>query len=133
MLTTRNQGIPDALTTSKVGTSGQMHVYGGTSDVFVVRQEFSYIFRFSSVKDRIETKERGEEKKDRRLVALKLPFAVVCLVVTAPRHRTVILPFLMLSTFKEFRDDYYRHFKKYNDLEEARANPPHLLVGHDED
>ncbi|KAA0048145.1 CACTA en-spm transposon protein [Cucumis melo var. makuwa] len=39
----------------------------------------------------------------------------------------------MLSTFKEFLGDCHRHFKKYNDLEEARANPPHLLVGHDED
>ncbi|KAA0025323.1 CACTA en-spm transposon protein [Cucumis melo var. makuwa] len=26
-----------------------------------------------------------------------------------------------------------QHFKKYNDPEEARANPPHLLVGRDED
>ncbi|KAA0043440.1 uncharacterized protein E6C27_scaffold1639G00520 [Cucumis melo var. makuwa] len=29
----------------------------------------------------------------------------------------------MLSTFKEFRVDCHRHFKKYNDPEEARANP----------
>ncbi|KAA0047186.1 CACTA en-spm transposon protein [Cucumis melo var. makuwa] len=33
----------------------------------------------------------------------------------------------MLNTFKEFRGDYHRYFKKYSDLEEARANPPHLL------
>ncbi|TYK29178.1 gamma-aminobutyrate transaminase POP2 [Cucumis melo var. makuwa] len=39
----------------------------------------------------------------------------------------------MLDTFKVFRDDCHRHFKKYSDLEEARANPPHLLVGCDED
>ncbi|KAA0050386.1 CACTA en-spm transposon protein [Cucumis melo var. makuwa] len=30
----------------------------------------------------------------------------------------------MLTTFKEFRVDYHRHFKKYNDPEEARTNPP---------
>ncbi|KAA0035854.1 CACTA en-spm transposon protein [Cucumis melo var. makuwa] len=38
----------------------------------------------------------------------------------------------MLITFKEFRDDCHKHFKKYSDLEKARANPPHLLVGRDE-
>ncbi|KAA0066594.1 CACTA en-spm transposon protein [Cucumis melo var. makuwa] len=36
----------------------------------------------------------------------------------------------MLSTFKEFWDDYYRHFKKYSDPKEARANPPHILSNH---
>ncbi|KAA0044880.1 CACTA en-spm transposon protein [Cucumis melo var. makuwa] len=30
----------------------------------------------------------------------------------------------MLTTFKEFRADCHRHFKKYSDSEEARANPP---------
>ncbi|KAL4032866.1 hypothetical protein IC575_005949 [Cucumis melo] len=39
----------------------------------------------------------------------------------------------MLMTFKEFRTDCHRHFKKYSDPEEARANPPNALVGHDED
>ncbi|KAA0045543.1 CACTA en-spm transposon protein [Cucumis melo var. makuwa] len=39
----------------------------------------------------------------------------------------------MLNTFKEFRDDFHRYFKKYSDPEEARANPPHPLVGRDED
>ncbi|TYK28916.1 CACTA en-spm transposon protein [Cucumis melo var. makuwa] len=39
----------------------------------------------------------------------------------------------MLSTFKEFRGDCHRHFKKYNDLEEACPNPPYILVGRMED
>ncbi|TYK30471.1 CACTA en-spm transposon protein [Cucumis melo var. makuwa] len=39
----------------------------------------------------------------------------------------------MLTTFKEFRVDCHRHFKKYSDPEEARANPPNALVGRDED
>ncbi|TYJ98059.1 CACTA en-spm transposon protein [Cucumis melo var. makuwa] len=39
----------------------------------------------------------------------------------------------MLTTFKEFRTDYHRHFKKYSDPEEACANPPNALVGRDED
>ncbi|XP_050944376.1 uncharacterized protein LOC127150552 [Cucumis melo] len=39
----------------------------------------------------------------------------------------------MLTTFKEFRADCHRHFKKYCDPEEARANPPNALVGRDED
>ncbi|KAA0053094.1 gamma-aminobutyrate transaminase POP2 [Cucumis melo var. makuwa] len=39
----------------------------------------------------------------------------------------------MLSFFIEFRDDCHRHFKKYSDPKEACANPPHLLVGRDED
>uniref|UniRef100_A0A9I9EKM0 CACTA en-spm transposon protein n=1 Tax=Cucumis melo TaxID=3656 RepID=A0A9I9EKM0_CUCME len=30
----------------------------------------------------------------------------------------------MLTTFKEFRVDCHRHFKKYSDPEEALANPP---------
>uniref|UniRef100_A0A9I9E5A0 CACTA en-spm transposon protein n=1 Tax=Cucumis melo TaxID=3656 RepID=A0A9I9E5A0_CUCME len=30
----------------------------------------------------------------------------------------------MLTTFKEFRVDCHRHFKKYSDSEEARVNPP---------
>ncbi|KAA0063387.1 Transposon Ty3-I Gag-Pol polyprotein [Cucumis melo var. makuwa] len=39
----------------------------------------------------------------------------------------------MLTTFKEFRGDCHRHFKKYKDPEEACANPSNLLVGRDED
>ncbi|TYK16353.1 CACTA en-spm transposon protein [Cucumis melo var. makuwa] len=39
----------------------------------------------------------------------------------------------MLTTFKEFWADCHRHFKKYSDPEEARANPPNALVGRDED
>ncbi|KAA0037142.1 CACTA en-spm transposon protein [Cucumis melo var. makuwa] len=39
----------------------------------------------------------------------------------------------MLTTFKEFRADCHRHFKKYSDPEEARANLPNALVGRDED
>ncbi|KAA0026074.1 CACTA en-spm transposon protein [Cucumis melo var. makuwa] len=39
----------------------------------------------------------------------------------------------MLTTFKEFRVDCHRHFKKYSDPEEARANPLNALVGRDED
>uniref|UniRef100_A0A9I9E468 CACTA en-spm transposon protein n=1 Tax=Cucumis melo TaxID=3656 RepID=A0A9I9E468_CUCME len=39
----------------------------------------------------------------------------------------------MLTTFKKFRADCHRHFKKYSDPEEARANPPNALVGRDED
>ncbi|KAA0039275.1 CACTA en-spm transposon protein [Cucumis melo var. makuwa] len=34
----------------------------------------------------------------------------------------------MLITFKEFRGDCHRPFKKYSDLKEAHANPPHLLA-----
>ncbi|KAA0040881.1 CACTA en-spm transposon protein [Cucumis melo var. makuwa] len=33
----------------------------------------------------------------------------------------------MLTTFKEFRTDCHRHFKKYSNREEARANPPNAL------
>ncbi|KAA0036796.1 CACTA en-spm transposon protein [Cucumis melo var. makuwa] len=33
----------------------------------------------------------------------------------------------MLTTFKKFRTDCHRHFKKYSDSEEARANPPNAL------
>ncbi|KAA0051953.1 CACTA en-spm transposon protein [Cucumis melo var. makuwa] len=39
----------------------------------------------------------------------------------------------MLMTFKEFQADCHRHFKKYNDPKEARANPPNALVGRHED
>uniref|UniRef100_A0A9I9EEW7 Gamma-aminobutyrate transaminase POP2 n=1 Tax=Cucumis melo TaxID=3656 RepID=A0A9I9EEW7_CUCME len=38
----------------------------------------------------------------------------------------------MLTTFKEFWGDYLRHFKKY-DPDEARANPPNVLVGRHKD
>ncbi|TYK22613.1 CACTA en-spm transposon protein [Cucumis melo var. makuwa] len=34
----------------------------------------------------------------------------------------------MLITFKEFKGDYHRHFKKHSDPEEARANQPRILV-----
>ncbi|KAA0059655.1 CACTA en-spm transposon protein [Cucumis melo var. makuwa] len=37
----------------------------------------------------------------------------------------------MLTTFKEFRADCHRHFKKYNDVEEARVNPPNILAVED--
>ncbi|KAA0057656.1 CACTA en-spm transposon protein [Cucumis melo var. makuwa] len=33
----------------------------------------------------------------------------------------------MLSTFKEFKDDCHKHFKKYSNLEKAHANLPHIL------
>ncbi|KAA0049733.1 CACTA en-spm transposon protein [Cucumis melo var. makuwa] len=33
----------------------------------------------------------------------------------------------MLTTFKEFRTDCHKHFKKYSDPEEVRANPPNAL------
>ncbi|TYK27686.1 CACTA en-spm transposon protein [Cucumis melo var. makuwa] len=33
----------------------------------------------------------------------------------------------MLTTFKEFWANCHKHFKKYSDLEEARANPPNAL------
>ncbi|KAA0043360.1 CACTA en-spm transposon protein [Cucumis melo var. makuwa] len=39
----------------------------------------------------------------------------------------------MLTTFKEFWADCHRHFRKYSDPEEARANSPNALVGRDED
>uniref|UniRef100_A0A9I9ECM2 CACTA en-spm transposon protein n=1 Tax=Cucumis melo TaxID=3656 RepID=A0A9I9ECM2_CUCME len=39
----------------------------------------------------------------------------------------------MLMTFKEFRTDCHRQFKKYNDPEKARANPSNVLVGRHED
>ncbi|KAA0067107.1 CACTA en-spm transposon protein [Cucumis melo var. makuwa] len=38
----------------------------------------------------------------------------------------------MLTIFKEFRGDCHRHFKKYSDPEEARANPQNVLVGRHE-
>ncbi|TYJ98632.1 CACTA en-spm transposon protein [Cucumis melo var. makuwa] len=39
----------------------------------------------------------------------------------------------MLTTFKEFRADCHRYFKKYSNLEEAHANPLNILVGRHED
>ncbi|KAA0050855.1 CACTA en-spm transposon protein [Cucumis melo var. makuwa] len=39
----------------------------------------------------------------------------------------------MLTTFKEFRDDCHRHFRKYSEPDEARANPLNVLVGRHED
>ncbi|TYK08548.1 gamma-aminobutyrate transaminase POP2 [Cucumis melo var. makuwa] len=39
----------------------------------------------------------------------------------------------MLDIFKEFWNNCHMHFKKYNDLKEASANPKHILVGRDED
>ncbi|KAA0058928.1 CACTA en-spm transposon protein [Cucumis melo var. makuwa] len=35
-----------------------------------------------------------------------------------------VVEYQMLTTFMEFQGDCHRHFKKYNDPEEARANPP---------
>ncbi|TYK10969.1 CACTA en-spm transposon protein [Cucumis melo var. makuwa] len=46
---------------------------------------------------------------------------------------SVFVEHQMLNTFKEFRADCHRHFKKYSDLEEARANPPNALVRRHED
>ncbi|KAA0048685.1 CACTA en-spm transposon protein [Cucumis melo var. makuwa] len=39
----------------------------------------------------------------------------------------------MLTSFKEFKGDCHKHFKKYSDLEEPCANPLHILVGRMED
>ncbi|TYK03072.1 gamma-aminobutyrate transaminase POP2 [Cucumis melo var. makuwa] len=51
---------------------------------------------------------------------------------TLTTRRCMFVEHQMLSTFKEFWGDYHRHFKKYNDPEEACVNPPHLLVGRNE-
>ncbi|KAA0063742.1 CACTA en-spm transposon protein [Cucumis melo var. makuwa] len=40
---------------------------------------------------------------------------------------SVFVEHQMLTTFKEFQVNCHRHFKKYSDLEEARANPPNAL------
>ncbi|KAA0044988.1 gamma-aminobutyrate transaminase POP2 [Cucumis melo var. makuwa] len=37
------------------------------------------------------------------------------------------------NTFKEYWGDCHKQFKKYSDSEEARANPPNLFVGRNED
>ncbi|KAL0540016.1 hypothetical protein IC582_024242 [Cucumis melo] len=39
----------------------------------------------------------------------------------------------LLTTFKDFWANCHRHFKKYRDPKEARANPPNVLVGRHED
>ncbi|KAA0059886.1 gamma-aminobutyrate transaminase POP2 [Cucumis melo var. makuwa] len=55
------------------------------------------------------------------------------LMSIAPGMEKLILPHndkhvSMLNTFIEFRNDCHSHFKKYSDPEEARVNPPHILV-----
>ncbi|KAA0040670.1 CACTA en-spm transposon protein [Cucumis melo var. makuwa] len=35
----------------------------------------------------------------------------------------------MLPSFKEFKGDCHKYFKRYNNPEQTRANPPHKLVG----
>ncbi|KAA0045151.1 CACTA en-spm transposon protein [Cucumis melo var. makuwa] len=49
------------------------------------------------------------------------------------RWKEMFIKHQMFTTFKEFRTDCHRHFKKYSDLEEARVNPPNALVGCHED
>ncbi|KAA0053335.1 CACTA en-spm transposon protein [Cucumis melo var. makuwa] len=71
-------------------------------------------------------------------------FPTRCLLQPGDRRRIFVLDFndqamnkfvehQMLTTFKEFQRDCHRHFKKYNNLEEARANLPNVLVGRYED
>ncbi|KAA0057011.1 CACTA en-spm transposon protein [Cucumis melo var. makuwa] len=51
----------------------------------------------------------------------------VCVRKTFPVRCLKFVEHQMLTTFKEFRADCHRHFKKYSDPEEARANPPNAL------
>ncbi|KAA0057486.1 CACTA en-spm transposon protein [Cucumis melo var. makuwa] len=63
-------------------------------------------------------------------LCVRKTFPVHCLKwvdVGKEYNKVVKADLQMLNTFKEFLGDYHRHFKKYSDLEEARANPPHLL------
>ncbi|TYK11949.1 CACTA en-spm transposon protein [Cucumis melo var. makuwa] len=57
----------------------------------------------------------------------------VCVRKTFPVRCLKFVEHQMVTTFKEFWADCHRHFKKYSDPEEARANPPNALVGRDED
>ena len=52
--------------------------------------------------------------------------AILCLISTI--HLLDLLK-IMLISFKEFKGDCYKHFKKYNDPKQARVNLPHRLVG----
>ncbi|KAA0060501.1 CACTA en-spm transposon protein [Cucumis melo var. makuwa] len=69
-------------------------------------------------------------------ICVRKTFPVRCLkwADVAREYIEVVMGDLqVLTTFKEFRADCHRHFKKYNNPEEARANPPNALVGRDED
>ncbi|TYK23129.1 uncharacterized protein E5676_scaffold142G001260 [Cucumis melo var. makuwa] len=46
----------------------------------------------------------------------------VCVMKTFSIHCLRFLSIKMLTTFKEFKGDYHRHFKKYSDPEEAHVN-----------
>ncbi|KAA0052051.1 CACTA en-spm transposon protein [Cucumis melo var. makuwa] len=72
----------------------------------------------------------GDNSGDRRVCRKK--FSVRCLkwAGIGREYIEVVKDDLQL----DFNDQAMnRHLKKYSDPEEARANPPHLLVGRDED
>ncbi|KAA0046334.1 CACTA en-spm transposon protein [Cucumis melo var. makuwa] len=51
----------------------------------------------------------------------------------ASSGQMLVVEHQMITTFKEFQADCHKHFKKYSDPDEARANPPNVLVGCHED
>ncbi|TYK16413.1 CACTA en-spm transposon protein [Cucumis melo var. makuwa] len=66
-------------------------------------------------------------------MCVRKTFSVRCLKWADDQAMNKFVEHQMLTTFKEFRTDCHRHFKKYSYPTEARANPPNILVGCHED
>lgn len=49
-------------------------------------------------------------------------------LVMSKRHVVKYILKLMQSTFKEFRVDLYKHYCEFEDLAEARQNPPERIT-----
>ncbi|TYK08467.1 CACTA en-spm transposon protein [Cucumis melo var. makuwa] len=63
-------------------------------------------------------------------VCVRKTFSICCLKWTGVGRGYIEVvkgDLQMLTTFKEFQADCHRHFEKYSDPEEARANPPNVL------
>ncbi|KAA0051366.1 CACTA en-spm transposon protein [Cucumis melo var. makuwa] len=103
-------GDPDTISDSSRTTLGVR----GSPDVFVLRREIDST--------------GGTMRRENPSPRCHDP-AVVPLPPSTTAHPYLrFIEHQMLNTFKEFQDDCHRHFKKYGNLKEARANPPHLLT-----
>ncbi|KAA0066300.1 CACTA en-spm transposon protein [Cucumis melo var. makuwa] len=139
---TRKWSIPDVekdIGIKNVGNKGFPNTINTASGKHSFPTHHEGVGKYSSGKG-TKTK-RGKERRSREPLSFPSPFRRCFIVVhrrcPSPPSATLAMnrfvEHQMLTTFKEFRTDCHRHFKKYSDLEEVCANPPNALVGRDED
>ncbi|TYK21379.1 hypothetical protein E5676_scaffold609G00240 [Cucumis melo var. makuwa] len=137
--------IERSLRTLKQYVRNKAHPEGSIAEVYVMNESSIFCSRYlSDIKTRFTRDERNNDTivedeviGDFEIFKQKVrPLGASSVRAISQEEKRLFHWFIehqTLTTFKEFRGECHRHFKKYSDLEEARANPPNVLVGRHED